>query len=264
MRGTSDRPTGVAIVHLMKTGGTSVYIALRPRFESFECYPKPGAAAVASGQKVNPDQLLNLPDDERAALRFVSVHMPAWVVGAAVPHLPTATMLRDPVGRCISHLRQLARMSRAGHTLDELWENPPIRRRLSNYQTQVFAATAAEFHNRLKLTQALTGLSDDQKAELFGEVRAAKETGVDRVIDVDETSLLSAKARLETIDVVGITNDLNGFSTRLAARTQLSTPSIGHQNRATDDITASAALRARIAAGNQLDLELYEHASTLT
>ncbi len=254
---------GIAIVHLMKTGGTSIGRALSSQFEPSECYPRRGEAARSRGQKVNPDQLLDLPDEERASLRFVSVHMPAWVVGAAVPHLPTATMLRHPVDRSISHLRQIARTNRTGSTLDELWAHPPIRRRLANYQTQVFAAESSSYDRRPRSSELPTDLTEHQKTTLIDELIAAKETGLDQPVELDERSFATAIERLDTIDIVGTTNDLVGFSTRLAERTGLPLATLGHENQATDNETADSELRRRIAADNELDLALYEYAEGL-
>ena len=146
-----------------------------------------------------------------------------------------ATLLREPVARTISILRQ----TRAAHferdtSLEEVYANPRwFAAAIHNHQTKVFALPAA----------------------------SAK--GVFTAVDLDGSDLDRARSALEEVDILGVTEDFEDFWVRLSARFGFEPDPPGRLNEGTDDGEVSAELLARIAEDNVLDLELYEHARSL-
>ena len=78
-------------------------------------------------------------------------------------------------------------------------------------------------------------------------------------IEFSPERLARAKANVEQLDVLGLQDRLEDFCTELTARFGWDLGAPLHANRtAAED--APAALRARIAADNALDIELWHHA----
>ena len=60
------------------------------------------------------------------------------------PDLLSVTVLRDPVERTISHLRQIADLPQTSDDLEAIYEDPVWHARLRDHQVQVFAAAPQE------------------------------------------------------------------------------------------------------------------------
>jgi hypothetical protein len=238
----------------MKTGGMTLIHGLSATFAEDEIYPHQqldipdGDGGVVGLRHTTLRYLRRLPDERRRRIRVYVGHFPLVAREVLGGDVATLTILRDPVERTLSLLRQLRREAPYAdpsrrHTmgdlsLEEVYEQPGIFEPLiRNHQTKIFS---------LSLDDAPSGYM--------------------HVIDVDRARLETAKANLESVDVVGVTERYEAFVDAVVARFGWQLPRGAWANAtppASDD-TASAALRRRIADDNALDLELHEHARSLT
>lgn len=261
--------TGVQIfyTHVMKTAGRSLSSLIRAHLPTDVMYPD--AAHVTA--KIFSDRLLNLDELERERYPFISVHHPAWVAFAAAPAAFKMTVLREPVARTVSHLRQIARGVDTPDDIEEIYAVTGWRDRLSNYQTQLFAAVGPSHTSQLDdpsppmwgLQGGSSELDDEKRAALLRELAWVWYSGIAQPIEVDAASFERAVAMLERYDCVGVTEDLSGVVTRLSERTGLALPSADHLNRTSNVAPVGRALLDQIANDNEFDLLLHAAAREL-
>lgn len=244
-------PLPILFVHVMKTGGTTLFQQLREQY---------GDALWPSAQDLQFEgprldvrhhlsipYLAALPEERRGAIRVYMAHLPYAAREVLPPGTRTVSVLRDPVERTISLLRQFRRRppwlpegarrpTLAEATLDEVYAHPAVFAPLVlNHQTKIFAMRRS----------------------------AGAERYLD-VVDVDQADLEVAKANVAALDVVGVMeryddflDDLQvafGWEVDRSVRANVTPP---------DDEPVGSALRERIAADNALDIALYEHAARL-
>jgi hypothetical protein len=232
-----DRP--FFFVHVMKTGGTTFRGHLRASFEPEEVYPN---YEQYDHIRVNANfriaNLVALAPERRERIRVYMGHFPFVAVEILGIPATTFTILRDPVDRIVSYLKQRKRLHDKHRRLEleEIYEDERLFPRLMhNHQAKVFAMTRA----------------DDPQT-------------VKDVIEIDDRRLETAKANLETVDVVGLNDHYGEFLAELEARYGFHFDEdrprafVSHE-----PWKASAALRRRIAADNAADLEFYEFAKQL-
>lgn len=253
----------VFFVHVMKTGGTSVGALLRTLCPEDRWYPPPGPDA-----KLDIQRLLDLSTTERSQLQACSVHMPAWVAAAACPHMLRTSVLREPVGRTVSHLRHIARNTGA-RSLAEVYDDTTWRDRLTNYQTRVFSQTEQD---HLDLQAAFTQAIIDREEPPANRHDAAPEPN-ERPFSVGlYTALANPRCpsgddlalALETVDafdLVGITDALPAFVDAMGALLGHELGPVPRRNAASDGLQPDPALVDRIRRDNALDEELYRHAA---
>jgi hypothetical protein len=249
---------GVYHIHVMKTGGTS--LAWMLPFPRHRRYPRPGTAESHPHEKFVPDALLAMEPEERDRFLCVSTHMPAWVAEDLFPHYLSVTVLRDPVQRTISHLKQIA--SGSGIELEELYEDPMWRSRLLNYQVQVFAATHAEYvaQEREKPSYDPSRHPEPERSRILATLRAAYATSIGFPKLIDDRSYAEAAARLDRVDEVGVTDRLGELVDRLEARLGRELRPLRHDRVSNGGFDVSTALRERIELENGWDRLLYERA----
>jgi hypothetical protein len=239
---------GVYHVHVMKTGGTSLARTLDFALE--DSFPTPGHVGARQHEKFSPQVLVAMPPVERARFAFVSTHMPAWVGEELFPDHLRVTVLRDPVERTISHLRQIAGLAEHPVELEELYDDPVWHARLVDHQVQVFGASRAEFE------------ADAPTRRSYGpsEVRAAFMTSIGVPRPVDEHVYAAAVARLDRVDEVGVTERLAELVDRLEARLARPLGALRYERVSEDRGPGPASLRRRIERENGWDRMLYERA----
>jgi hypothetical protein len=244
----------VLFVHVMKTGGTTLINRLRDHYGPAELWPDPAIDHQFDGPRLvlrhhlSRAYLASLPDDRRRQIRVYVGHLPLVARESIGPEVATMTILRHPVDRTISLLRQFrrpvpwwhdrAKVARlADASLEEVYESPRIFGPLVlNHQTKIFSMRA-----------------DDAADSYLDEV------------PVDAGRLQEAKANLETVDVVGLTERYADFLEDVAARFGWRVDAAARDN-ATPDHDQSPVdpdLVRRIEADNALDMQLYEHAREL-
>jgi hypothetical protein len=242
-------------VHVMKTGGRTLLRHLRDNFELDEMYPYGKLDLRFDGDTVDIwhhlaiSQLLSIPEERRRRIRIYSGHYPYVASELLGDDFTTITVLRSPLERSISVLRQFRRkdpwadpnMRHAapgeGLTLEEVYDNADVFDRLvHNHQTKIFSTRA------------------DDVLNTFTDV-----------LEVDEARLELAKANLAKVDIIGITEQYNDFLDELNERTGWHIQRELRKNvtPAEEIQPVSESLRQRIIEDNALDIEFYEYAKQL-
>lgn len=256
-------PKPVFFVHVMKTAGTTLSHTLRRLYREDASYPA-GDSQNRLGQKVNVMRLLEHAAAATHPLDFYTVHMPAWLAFHVAPQHLHITLLREPVARTVSHLRQIARGTGAA-SLEDIYAHPEWRSRLSNYQTRLFSLSHDDHCRQQAAVRAdleRLQLSVEELRQLAGS-RAMVEygllTGMSHADDVDEHSLQAAIAQLDRFALVGITEALPAFGARLAALLGRDLGPMPRKNVTAQPLPVAESLLTQIRQDNALDLQLYEH-----
>jgi hypothetical protein len=238
-------------IHVMKTGGTSLFFNVRANFARDEVFP--GRRDIQEDERVHNlyhhvslSYLRELPDERRRRIRVYFGHFPYLALGVLGGDLTPLTVLRDPVERTVSLLHQLTRGGAwlgeqrhrplKGKSLEELYEHPVVFEPLiHNHQTKLFSMTSA-----------------DEPVNFM------------HVIDVDDARLARARETLATIEVVGLTERYPEFIADVTRRFGWSLrDSQLNASPTTDASRVTPSLRRRIAQDTALDVELYEFAKEL-
>ena len=217
-------------VHIMKTGGTSLLYNLIANFPAEQLYPDPNQDGDKFTAYTDVPYLLSLPKSRQRVIRAYSGHFPYAVVSLLPGSFVTLTVLRDPVERTISYLKQCRGMPQFRDVaLEAIYEDPwqyPIA--MQNYQARIFALTATD--------QPLTVMNP---------------------IVIDDRRLAIAKENLDQIDELGLLDHYDEFAARVSERLGW-TDSAWPRRRvggASTDVPSS--LRKRIARDNAADIEFY-------
>ncbi len=227
------------IVRIMKTGTTTLLDHARNTFGSRrDVYPTggidttPGEIDSASSLP----HLLALPAARREEIRVYLGHFPYIAYQMLGIECVTATILRDPVARIASYVRQAKGQPRfREHSFEAIYEDPFVFGMfLHNHQAKNFA---------MKSTDPLTGMMD--------------------IIEIDDDRLRLAEANLEQVDVVGLTEHYGEFLDEMRFRFGWTIQPGIATNVSTENWEPSPALRRRIQADNLADIEFYEYARAL-
>jgi hypothetical protein len=227
------------VVHIMKTGGTSLLHQFHQNFAPEEVYPNRELDMDAERflKHLRVDYLLSLSEERRRAIRVYMGHFPYVACELLGIDLVKLSLLREPIDRTVSLLQQLKRNGprHKDSTLEQIYEHPNVFSRLTaNHQTKVFATKA-----------------DDDLVDY------------NNVIVVDADRLALAKRNLAQIDVLGLTEQYDEFLDELQSRFGWH---FNRNVRANENVAiegASPELRRRIAKDNEFDLELYDYARDL-
>lgn len=219
-------------MHIMKTAGTSFARQINANFAVDEIYPAP-TAERAMDEYWKVSEVRALGPDRRAGIRIFHGHFPLLVadlVGADT----IVTLVRDPVERVISHLRHCERhyVGHHGRPLEAIYEDGWLHPHFfRNYQVKQFA------------------MVPEDQPEAHNEV-----------IDVDERRLEVARANLDRVAVLGLTERYPQFLREVVERFGW-TPVRGLRLQASPgSAEVPEALRSRIREDNQADLAFYEDA----
>lgn len=236
----------------MKTGGTTLAQQLREQF---------GDALWPSAQDLqfhgphlkvrhhlSIPYLATLSEERRREIRVYMAHLPYAAIEVLPPRTRAVSLLRDPVARTISLLRQFRRPppwrredgrrpTMEGATLEEVYMNPAVFEPLVlNHQTKIFAMR--------------------------------RSAGAERYLDVvalDRHDLEVAKANVAALDVVGVMERYDDFldDVQAAFGWELDRRVRANATPPDDDEPVDEAFQERIRADNALDVALYEHAARL-
>lgn len=223
-------------VHLQKTAGTALFRRLRHHFGVEAVYPRPdeqGTPEVVLGV----DRLRTRLADEPGAYEVVTGHFPLAVVELLPPGCRTFTLLRDPVERTLSFLRHQREVEPrfAEASLEAIYDDPvSTSGLLQNHQVKMLSMTASEMTD-----------------------------GALSPVVVDDEHVERAKANLrDRIDVFGLQEEFEAFCDDLAGTFGWDLGESVFMNR-TKPAPSDEALRRRIAADNEPDLELHRYAVQL-
>ena len=256
LRRMDQRVAGQAFffLHIRKTAGTTLVRRVQKNFTSEEWYPTPslGSSRSRFDQKTSPDRLFGEPRTTLEPVRFFSLHQPLWVRDELQDRFSrdffTITVLRDPIERTVSHVKQLARVLKWTGPLDEFYEYPRVRNGLCwNNQLMQFAITRAD-HDAMTARgwTAAFGPSSEEDAE-------------NPPIVLDDERLAAARARLATVDAIGFTEGVTEFVDALAQRFGWTVPSAISAN-VNPDREMPSRLRELVERDAGPDVAFYEYA----
>lgn len=257
-------------IHIMKTGGTSLTRAMNPSFSHEERYPGSLEQDHSVKAKADVDLLRDLPQERLNQIRSFSVHMPFFASEFVDSDVLTLTMLRDPVNRVISHLKQIKRNHKlfATHSLDEIYAIPWLfHSYFNNHQTKAFSMFADDLvhlYDTDEQRACLARRSGDSWyfSEPHGQMLQATLYAFGWDVPVNEERLAIAKANLNRVNILGFLERYDDLLATLerdyGLRIQRLPPTrTGHQE------AVSTELLARIEQDNQYDIEFYRYAQEL-
>jgi hypothetical protein len=233
-------------VHIMKTAGSAFRQRLLNHFGEAAVYPARGLdRSHPVTLYVSVDHLRERLAARGAEIQVITGHFPLRTVEQLDGRFTTLTLLREPVERTLSYLRQeredppvaqfLARGVRprsrtAGRSLEEIYDDLNGRAQTHNHMTRMLSLSPAEF-----IDSMLTPL------------------------ELSRDHLERAKEALAGLDAFGLQERYEEFCDEVSARFGWD---LGESTAVNTTAAAEipAGLRARIADDNALDLELYEFA----
>lgn len=243
----------VFFLHVMKTAGSTLFWELRRQYTGEQLWPDPELDFRYDGPKLDVRHhlsvpyLASLPEERRRRILLYSGHLP-FVARETMGDVATVTILRDPIERTISLLRQFRRTAPqvqdpsrrpplADASLEEVYAHPDVFEPLvHNHQTKLFSMR----------------MSDDPQGYLD-------------VLDIDEGRLEVAKENLAAAEVVGLTERYPDFLDAVETRFGWTVTRAARHNETPRDAMqpVSGALRRRIAIDNAIDVDFYEYARQL-
>lgn len=230
----SELPPALFFIHVMKTAGGTFRLHLLERYGRDGVFPVRQSEGPMFYTLLG--RLRELPAERHRRLRAYSGHWPYCATSLVDRELTTLTVLRDPVDRIVSYLRNCRRTHPEvqGKPLEEIYEHPFLNPCfIQDHQAKVFA------------------MVDDDEPE-----------SVMDVVEIDDKRLEIAKEQLAQVDIIGTQERFDEFLSDVSRR-------LGWDDAAIDDThrgsgpDASASLRRRIRDDNQADLEFYEYALDL-
>lgn len=222
-------------VHVMKTGGSTFRQHIHANFKGDAVWPRRQSEETVESWRI--PRLLGLPPERRAQVRVYMGHFPFVVAGLLDPTLVTLSILRDPVERIVSYLRQCQREHEHHRdlALEQIYDDEfYFKCFILNHQCKIFAMTAQD---------RLDSYMDD--------------------IAIDEARFATACANLERVDVLGLTERHDDFLGTLRTRFGWTIRELARRRVAPGPASVPAGLRARIVADNAADIAFYEHAREL-
>jgi hypothetical protein len=220
-------------VHLHKTAGTVLLQRLRIALGDDAIYPTP-SDNWSYFATMNLDLLRRRFAEQGDSIRVITGHFPLCTTEVLGAPFTTLTVLRDPVERTLSALRDMRERDAAhrGKPLEEIYADPvKFRCLIQNHMVKMLALTPEEMTD-----------------------------GFLTVVDLDATHLERAKRNLtEGIDAWGVQEHFEEFCDELTRRFGWELGQPRFANRSTP-WAAEDGLRERIAEDNQLDMELYRFA----
>lgn len=240
----------LVFIHIMKVGGTS----LCDLFSRWVPSDRAMLHAFADDFVLTPTPILG-------NLRIIAGHLPYTALSLIPPPFGTMTVLRDPFSRTLSHYSHMRSaypayrgLSLEQFVFDEVYELS------GNYQARQLA-------HQIDLAGAWTTYSPEQVVISTGgdpmvehPLAALFDSGP---IGLDDNALLAtARANLDSIDIVGITENLDRVAAQAAAYFGQTFESIDRLNVSPkvgrDEI--SDRIRRRIDERTAIDRELYDQA----
>lgn len=231
----TDRP--IFFVHIMKTAGATFRQHLFANVGERSVYPNALVDDDVETANYSIERLAALRDERRSDVRVYAGHFPWAAVGLIDPRPVTMTLLRDPVARTISYLRHCERLHdrHRGLALEAIYEDPFVFPCLiQNHQAKIFA------------------MRREDRFESYMDV-----------LEVDEDRLTLAKENLEQVDLLGLTDDFDGFTRRVADRLDWTFGPVQDRHVPATRVRVPRSFRRRIERDNQADLEFVEYARDL-
>jgi hypothetical protein len=229
-------------VHIMRTGGTALRERLINHFGELAVYPAAGVdGSDPSEMYLSVDRLRQRLAARGDEIRVITGHFPLRTKELISGPVTTLTLLRNPVDRMLSYLRQ-ERDDKLGRAIKR---STPEAGRAGRPLEEIYAS--------------LHGLADNNMTKMFSLTPSEMSATVRNGRRVNREHLERAKEALTNLDAVGFQERFEDFCEELSSRFDWSLGDRVIVNTA-DPIEASESLRDQIATDNALDIELYEFA----
>lgn len=226
----------------MKTGGTALRHRLINHFGEAAVYPAKGLDGLDPlTPYISIDHMRKRLEARGREIRVVTGHFPLRTIEEIDGEFTTLTLLRDPVERMLSNLRQ-RREDRFGRRLAG-------RSEASRHAGKPLEAIYEDYR----------GIADNQLTKQLALTPAEIKASLSSPARLSRDQLERAEEALTAMGAYGLQERFEEFCEDLAARFgwQLGEPEVVN---ATAPLEASERLRAQIAEDNALDIELYEFA----
>jgi hypothetical protein len=224
-------------MHLPKTAGMSLYQRLTHHHGEAAVYPLP-ADRGQPGAYMSIEYLRDRFAAHGDNLRVIAGHFPLCVDEVLGVALTTFTILRDPVERTLSLLRQHKQQDQEfrNSSLEDVYANPALLHGLiHNFMVKCLTVTVDEI-----------------------------ERGVMTMVPYDRARLERAKDNLEhRVELFGLQEDVDEFCRQLGHRFGWDLGAEPAYTNSTVAMDVSDVFRERIAYDNALDVELYRFAKEL-
>ena len=229
----SDEKPRFFFLHVMKTGGSTLRWQIYNHFPRGRVYPDPSHDQPLFRANTDVPYLR-----EQAAARSEEIcgytgHFPFAAIDLIAQDLVSFTIVRDPVERTISYLKQARRYlpQFRGASLEDVYEDPvQFVCFIQNHQSKIFSMTAQD---------GVSGILDH--------------------VEVDQARLTFAKSNLDRVDLVGVHERYDEFHRRLRSLTGWELQPVPPQ-RVSERTDVPPSLRRRIERDNAADLAFYEYA----
>jgi hypothetical protein len=228
-------PTRYFFCHVQKTAGSSLVVRLRRHFGARHVFPTYGDGNAAE-RSISVPNLLRAWATRRDEIMLVTGHFPLCTHELLGGGFRTFTILREPVARTLSYLRHRQRIipKDRDKSFEEIYEEQQhFHWLVHNHMVKMLSLTTDEMTHGVQT----------------------------RVVFTPER-LSRAKARLQTVDVVGIQERFDEFCAVMEETFGFDLGAPVVVNR-TEPVAVSPAFCRRIARDNAMDVELYEFARRL-
>ncbi|MGI9600693.1 MAG: sulfotransferase family 2 domain-containing protein [Acidimicrobiales bacterium] len=227
-----DPDTRFFFLHVMKTGGTTFRGHIDNNFDADQIFPDPAVDTTPYAAKADIRYLQALSPERIDALRMYSAHVPIGLTDRLDMTFTYLTVLRDPVDRTVSWLRQRQRNHQPDESLEQIYDQQTILRAnyIDNHQVKQFAITA-----------------DDGAVNHLHPV------------DMDAERLAIARANLDRVAVVGFQDRFDDFLAALRDRFGWVIDSVPDRNVGHEAVVHDE-LWQRIDDENPFDRAFYDYA----
>lgn len=248
----------VYFLHIMRTGGTALSTGLRDLLGHRRCLTD-----------IFMDHLVALPPYVFEHASLVAGHLSYEAVEVLPPGFAVVTVLRDPVERTLSHYAKVRQdpevlAENPGLSLEEFVASPRWRTLVENYQ-------ARHLVHRAGLAGAWREFSPQDRYQALGPLfPPVHSLPLQSVFDSTPLSVppdrleSAALARLDEIEFVGVTEELDGAFAKVAAAWGVDDPPRLPRLHAFDSRARAGDLPPSvvetIVEANQVDMALYEAA----
>lgn len=229
-----SEPSRYFFLRFQKTGGTALTQRLRAELGEETVHPRRDDDVDAV---FSVDRLVERWETDRDRIRLVAAHLPLCALELLDAPFATFTIVRDPVERTLSLLRNRAQRGGPryrGRDLTVIYEDPELQPIIRDHMVKMLSMRPDEM-GAAPLMQPVV---------------------------LDGAHLEAAKEHLARIDVVGFQDGLDELCRTLEARFGWALGPLPFLNK-TEPRPVSEALRRRIAEDNALDVELFDHALQL-
>jgi Sulfotransferase family len=232
-----DAASRFFFVHVQKTAGTALFTRLKRQFGTCAVYPNAGDGDVLTVMpQLSVDVLKDRWRVRRDEVRVVTGHFPLCTTELLGERFTTLTIVREPVERTLSYLRHHRLLTREDRDkpLEAIYDDDfRYHALIHNHMVKMFSLTLSEMTD-----------------------------GVLTPVEFRRDHLDRAKARLATVDVLGLQEGFDEFCATLQQQFGWNLGAPVHANR-TEPVVVSSSFRDRIAQDNSMDVELYAHAERL-